>query len=276
VILDKVYTGDCLTLFKQVPDGYLDFTHVDPPYNIGYDYGEGEYQDNLTPDQYMAWCSQWLSEIYRTLKPNGSFWLAIGDEWAAELKVLARQTGFHMRSWIVWYYTFGVNSTKKFTRSHAHLLYFTKHKKNFTFNADQIRVPSARAIEYNDKRANPNGRLPDDTWILRPQYLLDGFPADGDVWSIPRIAGTFRQRVEGAANQMPEQLIGRMLRACTNPGDIVCDPMSGTGTTVTVAKKLGRRYLGFDLSQNFVTRINERLHRANENDPLDGPIPQGG
>lgn len=276
MILDKIYTGDCLHHYQSLPNNYVDLTFLDPPYNIGYDYGDDEYKDNLTPDAYMAWCSQWMSEIYRTLKPNGSFWLAIGDEWAAELKVLARQCGFHMRSWIVWYYTFGVNSSKKFTRSHAHLFYFTKHKKNFTFNADQIRVPSARALEYNDKRANPNGRLPDDTWILRPQYLPDGFPADGDVWSIPRICGTFKQRVEGAANQMPEQLLGRIIRACSNPGDLVVDPMCGTGTTPVVAKKLGRRYLGFDLSQNFVDRVNVRLKQSKLNDPLDGPIPQGG
>ena len=275
-IKNKIYTGDCTQLMPQVPDESIDLVFVDPPYNIGFDYGEDEYKDNLTPEAYMAWCQSWMAQIYRVLKPTGSFWLAIGDEWAAELKVAARQAGFHMRSWIVWYYTFGVNSPKKFTRSHAHLFYFTKHKKNFTFNASQIRVPSARAIEYNDKRANPDGRLPDDTWILRPKELPKGFPADGDIWFIPRICGTFKQRQEGAANQMPEQMMGRIIRACSNEGDIVFDPMSGTGTTVTVAKKLNRHYLGMELSENFSARITSRLRGARVGDPLDGPIPQGG
>ena len=104
------------------------------------------------------------------LKPGGTFWLAIGDEYAAELKVAAEhQIGFHTRSWVVWYYTFGVNCTRKFSRSHAHLFHFVKDENNFTFNAEdpQIRVPSARALVYADKRANPAGRLPDDTWIVR-------------------------------------------------------------------------------------------------------------
>lgn len=275
-IKNKIYTGDCMQLMPQVGDESIDLVFLDPPYNIGFDYGEDEYKDNLTPEAYMAWCQSWMSQIYRVLKPTGSFWLAIGDEWAAELKVAARQAGFHMRSWIVWYYTFGVNSPKKFTRSHAHLFYFTKHKKNFTFNASQIRVPSARAGEYNDRRANPNGRLPDDTWILRPKELPKGFPADGDIWFIPRICGTFKQRQEGAANQMPEQLMGRIIRACSNEGDIVFDPMSGTGTTVTVAKKLNRHYLGMELSANFSAKITSRLRGARIGDPLDGPIPQGG
>lgn len=275
-IIDKIHTGDCLQLMQAVPDESVDLTFLDPPYNIGFDYGEDEYKDNLKPEAYMAWCQAWMAQIHRVTKPTGSFWLAIGDEWAAELKVAARQAGFHMRSWIVWYYTFGVNSPKKFTRSHAHLFYFTKHKKNFTFNASQIRVPSARAIEYNDKRANPDGRLPDDTWILRPKELPSGFPADGDIWFIPRICGTFKQRQEGAANQMPEQLMGRIIRACSNEGDLVFDPMSGTGTTVTVAKKLNRHYLGMELSERFSAKIVTRLRGARVGDPLDGPIPQGG
>ncbi len=73
--------------------------------------------------------------MHRALKPNGTFWLAIGDEYAAELKVIVhREVGFHLRSWVIWYYTFGVNCTKKFSRSHAHLLYFVKDPKAFTFN----------------------------------------------------------------------------------------------------------------------------------------------
>ena len=70
------------------------------------------------------------------------------------------------RSWVVWYYTFGVNCTRKFSRSHTHLFHFVKDEKDFTFNGDAIRVPSARQLVYGDGRANPVGRLPDDTHYL--------------------------------------------------------------------------------------------------------------
>lgn len=267
-----LYQGDCMQHFPKVPSGVVDLVFVDPPYNIGFDYGEDEYDDKQPPDVYLNWCYSWMREIHRVLHPSGSFWLAIGDEWAAELKVAARECGFHLRSWVVWYYTFGVNSPKKFTRSHAHLLYFTKHRTKFTFNPDQVRVPSSRALVYNDKRANPNGRLPDDTWIIRPQDLPNGFPADGDVWFIPRICGTFKARQEGAANQMPEQLLGRIIRACSHEGNLVLDPMAGTGTTLAVAKKLGRNYLGFELSEKFSAKIKTRVRGACLGDPLDGPL----
>ena len=139
--------------------------------NIGYKYDV--YDDKLQAEQYLDWSQQWISAVYRALKPTGTFWLAIGDEFAAELKIAAQRTGFHCRSWVIWYYTFGVNCKYKFSRSHAHLFHFVKNRQEFTFNHDTIRVPSARQLVYADGRAAPQGRLPDDTWILRPQDVPD-------------------------------------------------------------------------------------------------------
>lgn len=273
---DTIHCGDCCDLLEQVAPESVALAVVDPPYNIGYDYGEDEYDDNLSPALYQRWSRQWMKLVHRALQPDGSMWLIIGDEWAAELKVLSREVGFHLRSWVVWYYTFGVNSPKKLSRSHAHLLYLTKNPTAFTFNSNQIRVPSARAVVYNDKRAHPDGRLPDDTWILRPQDLPDGFPAEGDTWHVPRVCGTFKERQEGAANQLPEQLVGRIIRACSDEGQLILDPMCGTGTVLATAKKLNRRYLGFDSSQKYSQLSSVRLDKVNPGDALDGPIPQGG
>jgi site-specific DNA-methyltransferase (adenine-specific) len=123
---------------------------------------------------------------------------------------------------------------------------------------------------YADRRANPKGRLPDDTWILRPQDLPGGFAADSDTWYFPRVAGTFKERAGFHGCQMPEQLLGRIIRACSNAGEIVLDPFAGSGTTLTVAKKLGRRWAGFELSEEYAKRASGRVARAQVGDPLDG------
>jgi site-specific DNA-methyltransferase (adenine-specific) len=141
---------------------------------------------------------------------------------------------------------------------------------HFTFNDDAIRVPSARALVYRDRRADPRGRLPDDTWILRPQDLPDGFRPDDDTWYFPRVAGTFKERAGWHGCQMPEQLLGRIIRACSNEDQIVLDPFAGSGTTLAVAKKLQRRYLGFELSPEYAQRIQERLAMIRPGDALDG------
>jgi DNA modification methylase len=268
-MLDRLRQGDCLAGLRELEAGSVDLAFADPPFNIGYEYDV--YDDRRSADQYLDWTRQWTREVARVLKPSGTFWLAIGDEFAAELKLIVhRELGLSLRSWVIWYYTFGVNCTKKFSRSHAHLFYFVKDPKQFTFNDEAIRVPSARQLVYADARANPRGRLPDDTWILRPQDVPDGFHADEDTWYVPRVCGTFKERAGWHGCQMPEQLLGRILRACSKPGDVVLDPFAGSGTTLTVAKKLGRKYLGFELSEEYAAQIRKRLEAANVGQPLEG------
>ncbi len=272
--VDAIHQGDCVELLAQLPADSIDLAFADPPYNIGFKYDE--YDDNNSDEDYLRWCEAWITGLHRVVKPTGSFWLAIGDEYAAELKVAAKRIGFTARNWVVWYYTFGQNCTRKFNRSHAHLFHFVKDEELHTFNAKDpaIRVPSARALVYGDKRANPAGRLPDDTWILRPQDLQEdeaAFHPQDNTWYYSRVAGTFKERQGFHGCQMPEQLLGRIVRASSNAGDVVLDPFAGSGTTLAVAKKLGRHWMGFELSSDYVKYATERLEKASEGDDLSGP-----
>ena len=267
--VNHLYRGDCIEGMSHLPAGAIDLAFADPPFNIGYDYDV--YDDRREAESYLHWCSRWGTEIVRILKSDGTFWLAIGDEFAAELKLMFQNDlGLTCRSWVIWYYTFGVNCKLKFSRSHAHLFHFVRDAKRFTFNADAVRVPSARQLVYADARADAKGRLPDDTWILRPQDLPHGFEADENTWYFPRVCGTFKERAGWHGCQMPEQLLGRIIRACSNPGDVVFDPFAGSGTTLAVAKKLGRRWLGCELSPNYAAQVEARLTTISEGQPLEG------
>ena len=267
--IDMIHQGDCVAGLKDVRAGSVDLAFADPPFNIGYEYDV--YDDRQDRERYLAWSKEWMEGVCRALKATGTFWLAIGDEYAAELKLVAQDDfGLTCRSWVVWYYTFGVNCVRKFSRSHAHLFHFIKDPEAFTFNDDAIRVPSARQLVYADRRANPKGRLPDDTWILRPQDVPDGFACDQDTWYFPRVAGTFKERAGFHGCQMPEQLLGRIIRACSNPGELVLDPFVGSGTTMTVAKKLGRHWLGFELSTEYAQASRKRVGQVREGGPLEG------
>ncbi|MCA9135533.1 MAG: site-specific DNA-methyltransferase [Planctomycetales bacterium] len=269
---NQIHQGDCIEKLAQIQPGSVDLVFADPPFNIGYSYDV--YDDQQTRDDYLQFCRDWISGVYTSLKADGSFWLAIGDEYAAELKLLSQEIGFTPRSWVIWYYTFGVNCVRGFSRSHTHLFHFVKDAEKFTFNGDNptVRVPSARQLVYADARANPKGRLPDNTWILRPQDAPQlGFSPSHDTWYFARVAGTFKEREGFHGCQMPEQLLGRIVRVSSNPGDLVLDPFGGSGTTLVVAKKLGRQYMGIELSEDYAARVSQRLSACNVGDPLDGP-----
>ena len=267
--LDRLHNKDCIAGMGQLKAGTVDLAFADPPFNIGYKYDV--YEDRRAADEYLDWTRKWGQALVRVLKPTGTFWLAIGDDFAAEMKLIfQRELGLHCRSWVIWYYTFGVNCKRKLSRSHTHLFHFVRDAKVFKFNAEAIRVPSARQLVYADSRAKSGGRLPDDTWILRPQDAPEAFQSDEDTWYFPRVCGTFKERAGWHGCQMPEQLLGRIIKCCSDPEDLVLDPFAGSGSTLVTAKKLGRHFIGFELSKNYAVQTQARIDGTSVGDSLVG------
>ncbi len=238
--LNKIIQGDCMEVLGQITEPFADLIFADPPFNIGYKYDK--YHDKVEKKNYVAWAKDWMAACKQALKPHGSFYIAIGDEYAANVKIIADELGLFMRNWIIWHYTFGQQTKTKFARAHTHIFYFANDEKNFTFNDLAVRVPSDRQLLYNDKRANPIGKMPDDVW-------------NQDV----RVCGTFKEREGWHPCQMPESLLKRIIAASSNPDDCVLDPFSGSGTTAAAACILGRNYVGIEISEQYVDNSNQRL-----------------
>jgi len=255
--IDKIICGDSIEILGKVNEPFADLIFADPPFNIGYKYDK--YYDKVKKKNYIAWTKDWMSICKKVLKPAGSFYIAIGDEYAANVKIIAEdELGLSMRNWMIWHYTFGQHTRNKFARSHTHIFYFIKNKKKFTFNSNDphVRIPSDRQFVYNDKRANPTGKMPDDVWS-----------------HFPRICGTFKHRKDWHPCQMPESLLGRIIRVSSNEGDWVLDPFSGSGTTAVVAAKLKRKYTGIELSPEYAKESRERI-RKNKTLPIEGEGPK--
>jgi DNA modification methylase len=286
---NQIIQGDCIAQLNDGPEGWVDLCFADPPFNIGYLYHN--YDDRKDVDEYVDWSEKWMRAVYRALKPTGSFYLAIGDEFAADLCTVARRKiGFHLRNWIIWHYTFGQQTKKMFAKSHTHILYFSKEKPNsgmtnIKFNADAVRVASARQTTNADARANPKGKLPDDVWFLRPQEAAAHgyFEPGSDVWNESRVCGTFKEREGWHGCQMPIGVLNRIIAASSNPGDVVLDPFNGSGTTVVAAALMGRQYVGIDQSEEYVEYARKRMEHAlatrlpvnaNGNGATNGVTPQ--
>ncbi len=215
---------------------------ADPPFNIGYKYDK--YHDEVAEDKYIGWTRQWMTACKKVLKPYGSFYIAIGDDYAADVKIIAtRELKLTIRNWIIWHYTFGQQTKDKFARSHTHIFYFVNDAKKYTFNDYAVRVPSDRQLIYDDKRANPAGKMPDD------------------VWEDSRVCGTFRERAGWHPCQMPESLLMRIIAVSSNTDDCVLDPFVGSGTTAAAARKLQRNYVGIEISKDYAEKAKQRLEQ---------------
>jgi site-specific DNA-methyltransferase (adenine-specific) len=243
----QIIAGDCVNVLESAPPAWADLIFADPPFNIGVKYNS-PFNDRRM--DYDLWTYAWVDQCHRALKSAGSLWIAIGDEFVDTVLAACRRAGLYRRNWIVWHYTFGQHLSAKFGRSKTHLLYYTRKAREFTWNPDAIREQSARQ-RAGDKRADPRGRVP------------------CDVWTYPRVCGTFKERVAWHPCQMPRALLRRIILATSNPGDMVLDPFAGSGTTALECQATGRRWVGIELSADYAAKAMERIR--GESRPPDFP-----
>lgn len=246
-----IYCGDCLELMPAIEET-VDLIFADPPFNIGQKY-DG-YSDKLERELYADFTYNWLSECGRLLKPSGTLAVNVPDDLVHLVLGLAPIPATRI-DWIIWHYRFGQCGRAKFVNSKAHCLVFVKHPmKGRTWNPDDVLVESDR-VAYGDKRTKksntPGKRVPLDVW---------GVPSDGPCWG--RVQGNSAERRAGHPNQLPEKYLERIIRAYSNPGDLILDPFGGSGTTAVVAAALGRRAITVDISEANVKSIVERLRKG--------------
>lgn len=232
--MTNIILGDCLNELKLIESNSVDLIIADPPYNVGKDYGNMSDKQNF--DEYIEFSKTWLSECHRILKKGGTIYVFIGFRYISYLyQILENDLEMNFINWISWHYTQGVGKTKGFSPRHDDILMFSK-SENYIFNLDDIRIPQKYYRKVNNMRgANP-----------------------GDVWSISHIHYCQKGR-QSHPTQKPEALIERMVLASSNPGDLVVDPFSGSGTTLRVCQQLNRNAIGIELNEEYVEQTKERL-----------------
>jgi site-specific DNA-methyltransferase (adenine-specific) len=267
----EIVVGDCrevLPTLDAVKSGSVDLVFADPPFNWKRAYDR--WDDDMPEKEYLDFTYDWLDLCVKALRPGGALWVNIPDDWAAEIvcylkgrlarKPGTRENGSHttlsMANWCIWHYRFGQNTTDRFINSKVHTLYFIKQeglgpRQQRTWNTDQILELSDRATTYFDPRTlskadgMPAGkRVPMDVWY-------------GQYWG--RVQGNNTERRGYHDNQLPEAYLERVILACSNEGDLVMDPFTGSGTTAVVAHDYKRRFIGTEFSPENATSAFERV-----------------
>ncbi len=272
----KIYVGDCRELLPRIPEcarGQVDLVFADPPFNWNRDYDRHRngdaWADRLPHDDYCdindsfkspeevhAFTQRWLDLCIESLRPGGSLWVNIPDDWAAEIVVHIKARGLDMINWCVWHYRFGQNTKGRFINSKVHALFFAKPDGVRTWNPEEVAELSDRRAIYFDARTEekrdgmpPGLRVPMDVWY-------------GKFWG--RIQGNNKERRGNHDNQLPEVYLERVVRACSNEGDLVLDPFLGSGTTGLIAHALGRRFIGTEFTPANAKSAFQRIK--------DGPV----
>ncbi len=196
-----------------------------------------------------------LLELKRVLKPTGSIYLHCDPTTSHYLKVLMDTIFGHknFRNEIVWCYTGGGRSKRYFAKKHDIILFYTK-SDDYNFYPEAIRIPYGLDISKRKSpwawgkhegveksyQPHPEGKIPED-W-----------------WPIPPINSQARERL-GYPTQKPESLLERFILASSKEGDVVLDPFCGCGTTVAIAQRLGRAWIGIDITHLAINLIKWRL-----------------
>lgn len=242
--LDNLIQGDCLHLLRQLPDNSVDVTFADPPFNLKKKYNS-TFDDLAALTAYLPWCQQWLAEMVRVTKPTGSIFVHNIPKWltyyAHFLNAMA-----DFKHWITWDAATAPMG-KTLQPTHYGILFYAKNQACHKFY--EIRHPHKRCRkcqflhkDYGGKKArlHPFGALISDVWtdihrVRHPKYR-DEHPC-----------------------QLPIHLLERIILMSTDVGEVVLDPFAGTGTTLIAAKRLGRRYIGFELDTHYVTMARTKL-----------------
>ena len=261
---NRLVHGDARAVTGLLAEASVDLIYADPPFFTGkrqQHSGNGRSFDDAWKsgiEGYLGWLRPVLVELHRLLAPTGTLYLHLDWHAVHYAKVeLDRIFGAdHFLNEVIWHYGLGAaRSRSHFLRKHDTLLMYRRGPVP-TFHV--LRGAMTRAMAAKYRHEDERGRYMYSRG--RRYYLKGGKPLDS-VWEIPSIAATSRERL-GYPTQKPEALLERVILASSNPGDTVLDLFCGSGTTPTVAQRLGRRWIAADSSAAALALTAARLRRA--------------
>ena len=243
---NKIINGDSLEELKKIPSETFDLVFADPPYNL-------QLKNSLTrPDRskvsavndkwdqfesfkkYDEFTVAWLSECRRILKKDGAIWVIGSYHNIFRVGTAIQNLGFWILNDVIWNKNNPMPNFRgtRFTNAHETLIWASKSEKSkYTFNYQSLKC------------------------------LNDDLQMRSD-WNLPICNGAERLKKNGKkvhSTQKPESLLHRVLLASSNKDDLILDPFLGSGTTATVAKKLGRKYYGIEKEKTYFKAAEQRL-----------------
>lgn len=249
-LLDCIYHGDCIEGMSLLPDETVDLVFADPPYNIGKDYGNNQMR--LSDQEYREWSDQWIREAVRLLKPTGSIYVCSDWRYSGMMQALL-DSCLIIKNRVTWRREKGRGSRRNW-KNNMEDIWFAVKSENYVFNVEEVKIKKQVVAPYRE-----NGEPKD--WVEengeRYRYT---HPAN--IWIDTVVPFWSMPENTPHPTQKPEMVVERVMKASSNPGDVVLDPFMGSGTTAAVAVRLGRHFIGFEINEEYVRLSAKRLDQT--------------
>lgn len=243
---NSIHHEDCVSGMREMPGGCVDLIITDPPFAINFKAQRGNYNRNagrvlngyheISADRYLEFTVSWMREAFRVLKESGSCFVFSGWNNLKDVLVAADQCGFRTVNHIIWKYQFGVACRKRFVTSHYHCLFLCKDEARRKF------YPCARFS--GDEKTSTGGstryRDMEDVWVINREY-----------WTGDKKTPT----------KLPRELVEKILAYSSCEGDLVLDPFLGSGQVAVVSKMNNRKYVGFEIAEEYFRFAEDRLRQ---------------
>lgn len=270
---NRLICGDNLVELAKIKEGVVDLIYIDPPFfsNRTYEVIWGDEAETRSfrdrwaggVEHYIGWMEERVKEMHRALKATGSMYLHCDWHASHYLRVMMDKIfgEKNFQNEIIWHYTAGARGKRKWARKHDNIYLYTKSDK-WTFNWEAVAEPFTsgmtkwRYTKGGQKgRPMPIGRVPDDVFDIQ-------------------IINTMAKERLGYPTQKPEALLKPIIKASSNKGDLVLDAFAGCGTALAVAQKLGRKWIGIDISPTAIKLMEKRLKKLGAMDIVVTGLPQ--
>lgn len=257
---DKLINADLFEIIDRIPDGSANLIIIDPPYNLTKSFNSSSFMA-ISDDKYEEYLRSWFPKVCAKLAPNGSLYMC-GD-WKCSYiqhKVISEYLTILNR--ITWQREKGRGANTNWKNGMEDIWFAVKSPKDYYFNVDAVKMKRRVIAPYKE-----NGK-PKDWQMTSEGNIRITFPSNfwDDIsipfWSMPENTDH--------PTQKSEKLIAKLILASSKPGDLVFDPFVGSGTTCVTAKKLGRKYLGVEIDEEYCLWGAKRLLQADNDAEIQG------
>ncbi|CAN5424412.1 adenine-specific DNA-methyltransferase [soil metagenome] len=258
-IRSKTICGDAFKVINHLPEKRFDLLFADPPYNLTKNFGANSFRQ-ISLDEYEIWLDSWLSKCVKLLKETASVYIC-GDWRSASAIQRVGMKYFILRNRITWEREKGRGAKANWKNASEDICFFTVSDE-FTFNTDAVKTkrkvlaPYTENGEPKDWKKSEKGNFR----LTHPSNLWTDLTVP--FWSMPENTTH--------PTQKPEKLLAKIILASTSENDLILDPFAGSGTTVVVAKKLNRNFVGIEADENYCLLTEKRLALAENDKSIQG------